>query len=443
MRLSFFDLSLSVPRVFGVAASANLGVLAYKSVAQAIPATTDTRLTYDLEVYDGSDWHDNVTNNARFTVPAGVTLARFHSGVEDTSTQSLITQWLNGSGGTRGLGKARGTTGGNQGNNVTSALIEVTAGQYFETAIFANSTGDVNTNGSNYAAAEIGDATIDRALVGKTANQSISGNTNTLISWNTESYDTNAFHDNATNNTRLTAPATGYYNIGCNIDSGSSTTSQLFVEIFLNGATASISGFGGRDTEVTGVKRANFWTGPVSMTAAQYAEVNVFANTAFTLTNTAHSWFAIEEIPAGNAVCKVRNTADQTIGAATHAAIAFGAELFDTAGFHDNATNNSRITIPAGYSRAKFSFMVIGSATADQKVITLKKNGVAVPNTTFIGATRYDSSTSGFDQCSGSSPWLEVVAGDYFEVDGYSDGAWDVLGGTSGNYSHFSIEAIA
>ena len=36
---------------------------------------------------------------------------------------------------------------------------------------------------------------------------SVSNNTTTLINWNTEEFDTNGYHDNSTNNTRITIPA--------------------------------------------------------------------------------------------------------------------------------------------------------------------------------------------------------------------------------------------
>jgi hypothetical protein len=42
--------------------------------------------------------------------------------------------------------------------------------------------------------------------LGKSA-QTISNNTNTAVAWTSESFDTDAFHDNSTNNTRITIPA--------------------------------------------------------------------------------------------------------------------------------------------------------------------------------------------------------------------------------------------
>ena len=47
------------------------------------------------------------------------------------------------------------------------------------------------------------------------ANQSISSSTLTNVSWNAEDYDTDGFHDNSTNNSRITIPngKTGYYSV--------------------------------------------------------------------------------------------------------------------------------------------------------------------------------------------------------------------------------------
>jgi len=46
--------------------------------------------------------------------------------------------------------------------------------------------------------------------------------------------------------------------------------------------------------------------------------------------------------------CRVTPTADKSISNATATVLDFGSETFDTDGFHDNSTNNSRITIPSG-----------------------------------------------------------------------------------------------
>lgn len=47
-------------------------------------------------------------------------------------------------------------------------------------------------------------------------------------------------------------------------------------------------------------------------------------------------------------LCRVRRTAAKSIAHATGTFLDFDAERYDTHGFHDNATNNTRLTVPAG-----------------------------------------------------------------------------------------------
>ena len=49
-----------------------VGVKVTHSVNQSIPDLTTTTLNFDGEEYDTSGFHDNVTNNERLTVPAGL-----------------------------------------------------------------------------------------------------------------------------------------------------------------------------------------------------------------------------------------------------------------------------------------------------------------------------------------------------------------------------------
>jgi hypothetical protein len=47
--------------------------------------------------------------------------------------------------------------------------------------------------------------------------------------------------------------------------------------------------------------------------------------------------------------CKLTKSSSQTVSAiSTYTALTWNSEIFDTSNFHDNATNNSRITIPTG-----------------------------------------------------------------------------------------------
>jgi hypothetical protein len=62
----------------------------------------------------------------------------------------------------------------------------------------------------------------------KSANQSIPNSTQTQITWNTEIFDTNTYHDASTNTDRITIPASkvGYYFITAGIKYGDHHSSE-------------------------------------------------------------------------------------------------------------------------------------------------------------------------------------------------------------------------
>lgn len=51
--------------------SAFVGAKAYADATQSIPDATSTAVAFNLEEYDTDGFHDNATNNSRFTVPSG------------------------------------------------------------------------------------------------------------------------------------------------------------------------------------------------------------------------------------------------------------------------------------------------------------------------------------------------------------------------------------
>jgi hypothetical protein len=58
------------------------------------------------------------------------------------------------------------------------------------------------------------------------------------IAWDAEDYDTDAMHDNATNNTRITFATAGIYRVTCGLlVTHGGTTSALDLSIYGNGAT--------------------------------------------------------------------------------------------------------------------------------------------------------------------------------------------------------------
>jgi hypothetical protein len=101
--------------------------------------------------------------------------------------------------------------------------------------------------------------------------------------------------------------------------------------------------------------------------------------------------------------------------------INFPTETFDSNGFHDNSTNNSRITIPTGYA-GKYLFYgsySIGTVPS-QAFAYLTKNGALLPDA--IGTGGIMGNTYGNSNQIPTGMLVTTAAvGDYFELNMYGD----------------------
>ncbi|MGE4233359.1 MAG: hypothetical protein AB7F43_08525 [Bacteriovoracia bacterium] len=77
------------------------------------------------------------------------------------------------------------------------------------------------------------------ARVTQSSGQSIANNATIYLNWDTESYDSDNFHDNVTNNTRFTIPAgmSGYYQMTLNVQWSSPGGSARILQVWQNAAT--------------------------------------------------------------------------------------------------------------------------------------------------------------------------------------------------------------
>lgn len=137
----------------------------------------------------------------------------------------------------------------------------------------------------------------------------------------------------------------------------------------------------------------------------------------------------------------VKKAADQTganySGAGT--AVAWTAEVYDVGGWHDNSSDNSRLTVPSGVSYVEVAATIrIANGTNEVAGIILMKNG----STSFDG-NAHSAAVSGGTNYSYSfkSGAIAVTAGDYFEVLLFTsaDTSIDVIAARS----NFSIRALA
>lgn len=112
--------------------------------------------------------------------------------------------------------------------------------------------------------------------------------------------------------------------------------------------------------------------------------------------------------------CRAYATATQSIANATWTALALQAEKFDTDGYHDNATNNTRLTVPTGKGG---TFIMAGqhrfaASTAGFRAIYVRKNGTDV----LAGINTGGIQNSGYGASSHQSAVVQLAAGDYIEL---------------------------
>lgn len=133
-------------------------------------------------------------------------------------------------------------------------------------------------------------------------------------------------------------------------------------------------------------------------------------------------------------------SANQSIADDTLTAINWDSEEYDTDGFHESATNPSRLTIPAGVSKVivKAQIAWLENSTG-KRLIYQTKNG-----TTFAGrGNSFIPASPSYNTCHQViSTMVDVAEGDYFEVLVQQDsgGALDVRNGKA--YSWFAIEVV-
>jgi hypothetical protein len=165
-------------------------------------------------------------------------------------------------------------------------------------------------------------------------------------------------------------------------------------------------------------------------TAGQFLKVNSGA--------TAPEWATIVTGPTFTGV-GVYKGANQSIANATSTAVSFNSEYFDTDAYHDNATNNSRLTIPAGKGgkyQINYNVNWDANATGSRQAI------VYLNNTTVISLVETDNAGAGRGVGLSGSLIYSLAAADYIQVLVFqnSGGALDCLSG--GNPTTFSISYL-
>jgi len=164
-------------------------------------------------------------------------------------------------------------------------------------------------------------------------------------------------------------------------------------------------------------------------TAGQVLQVNSGA--------TAPEWAT----PAGGSTyvgANVYKTATQSVSNGTWTNITYDAENFDTDAFHDNSTNNTRMTIPSGKNgKYLVTANITFAANADGvRACMIRKNGADYARGNFI--VPFASADAGLI----ATATLDLVATDYIEIQVYKDGGGSLNLESGSIKNQFSISYL-
>jgi hypothetical protein len=129
---------------------------------------------------------------------------------------------------------------------------------------------------------------------------------------------------------------------------------------------------------------------------------------------TIASALQVNSRPVIMAGVRVTRAANQTITTGTNTVLAFTAERYDTDAFHDNVTNNSRLTVQAGHAGKYVIWAaVLWNAVADAtyRQVSFRVNGTTV--IVLVGGPGMNSASFGTAQ--NPSCVHDLAAGDYVE----------------------------
>lgn len=280
----------------------------------------------------------------------------------------------------------------------------------------------------------------------KTANQTVA---NGIVTWNTEDFDTDGFHDNAVNPSRFTVPPgkAGKYSIHATVSlaSGATAGTRNF-SIIKNGAGTHIEAaiaYNSYDSTRQVI------SGILDLADGDYVEVNLYTAGVSVTVEWQFSSFSMVRVPGNNAVvvgpqvpalgAKVTHSVNQsfTTGGATNLV------AFDTVVRDDNSMwvsgSNTRLTAKtAGWYQIHTSlYMGQGSVTAFRQV-SLRKNG-----STFLQTSLQDNTTAAYDTEQEVSCLEYLNAGDYVEVVCFFSGSTLTISAlASGRSPQFSMVRV-
>lgn len=282
----------------------------------------------------------------------------------------------------------------------------------------------------------------------QTANKSIA-NPNARVQFDAEDFDTDGFHDNVTNNTRITIPAgkNGTYLFTASVGVPTAASGTRNFSLIKNG-TQTVDAASVQSNTVDETRQT--LSAVVQMAAGDYMEVDVYHNSGAAITSDLnYTFFAAAQIPGNNAVlmgpqapavaAKVTHSANQVFssGGATNV-FAFDTVVRDDAGSWASGTNSRLTAQTAGWYQIHASAFLGNGTTPGYRQLCLRKNG-----STYLQTTLQLNSTVAQDTEQEVSTVEYMNPGDYVEVILFFSGAATTVSAMAGGRSpQFAIARI-
>jgi hypothetical protein len=247
---------------------------------------------------------------ARTTALSGVLAEGMVSYLKDTDALEIYSgaAWVGyGSGDITGVTAGTGISGGGTSGTVTitnSMATEITAAGDIivgtGSGTFDNlpigTTGQVLTADTTVSPYKVKWATAASGstfagwLIYKTATQSIANSSSVFMTWESETYDTDAYHSTSSNTSRATIPSgkAGKYLLVANIGWANGTTGERYVNIWKNGAgVAGAENAGARNSFGNSNPQTQRCIMILDLAVGDYVEVRVVQTSGGSLNTTA------------------------------------------------------------------------------------------------------------------------------------------------------------
>lgn len=403
-----------------------------------------TVINWDSTSLD-TDGFFSIVNPSRITIPAGVSRIRLTAGF----ALSLLASGVRAIGfmtknGAQDNGEALGrlhivaeTASDGVGGTMSSGILKVIPGDYFEFTVNQNSATDETLPGGATADAEHNFFSIEvlegplspvergaRGALVKPATDQIGVNFvgGVAVTFDNKIYDTSQIHS-VTNPTRLTVPpGVNKVRLTFGTQLANTIASEFAILSIRKNGTFDWDGLATQRTEVTTTNvQMNCSTPVVEVVAGDYFEafIQIEAETTVDV-DASRTTFAMEIIePVGIApetqfdgALMQLTAGNQSITQDTDTPINWTSPVFDTKGFWSSGAP-SRLTIPAGISEIRLAGNLNWASDVDLKQLIMWKNGAL-----FAGAARLfgESNIASAWSMNGTGAVIQVVEGDYFEL---------------------------